>query len=136
MGAVMVLLLLVGVAASSYLGWTKLTGTIPQCVAGTGCQTVEESQYSAISGIPIAIFGLLMVLAVLTAVIAWVRSGDRRLLFVPYGLGLVSLFVILVLEYLQFFVIHAICVWCETFSISVILWWAVSVVAMRRTAAS
>jgi uncharacterized membrane protein len=68
--------------------------------------------------------------------VAWWWSGDRRLLYAPYALGILGLFVVGYLTYLELFVIHAICIWCVTFAIAIVAGWIVTLVAMRRTAAS
>jgi uncharacterized membrane protein len=40
------------------------------------------------------------------------------------------------LTYLELFVIHAVCIWCVTFAVAIVAGWIVTLVAMRRTAAS
>ncbi|MDA8201420.1 MAG: vitamin K epoxide reductase family protein [Chloroflexi bacterium] len=130
----MTLLALVAIGALGYLAWVKLTNTNAVCFVVQGCDQVQASEYSRFLGIPVAIYGLAMVLTVLASVIAWWRTGDRRLLYVPYTLGLISVFVIVALVYLELFVIHAICIWCTAAGASLVLGWIVSIVALRRSA--
>lgn len=132
----MALFALVAVVASGYLTWVKLVGGTPVCFVVSGCDTVQQSHYSSFMGIPVALIGLLMALTLLALVLAWWRSGDRRILYCCYTLGLVAVFVIAYLNYLELFVIHAICIWCETFAAGVLLGWLVSIVALRRRAAA
>jgi len=136
LGAVLTTLAIVAVVTSGYLTWVKLAGIIPECGPVKGCETVEASPYSEMFGIPVALPGLLMSLAILVSVVAWWWSGDRRLLYAPYALGILGLFVVGYLTYLELFVIHAICIWCVTFAIAIVAGWIVTLVAMRRTAAS
>jgi uncharacterized membrane protein len=136
LGAVLTVLAIVAVVTSGYLTWVKLAGIIPECGPVKGCETVEASPYSEMFGIPVALPGLLMSLAILVSVVAWWWSGDRRLLYVPYALGILGLFVVGYLTYLELFVIHAICIWCVTFAIAIVAGWIVTLVAMRRTAVS
>jgi uncharacterized membrane protein len=136
LGALLVGLAAVAVVTSGYLTWVKLAGIIPQCGPVKGCDTVEASPYSAVFGIPVALPGLLMSLVILAAVAAWWWSGDRRLLYVPYALGLLGLFVVVYLTYLELFVIHAICIWCVTFAGAIAGGWVVTLVALRRSPAS
>ena len=136
LGAALTVLAIVAVVTSGYLAWVKLAGIIPECGPVKGCETVEASPYSEIFGIPVALPGLLMSLAILVSVVAWWWSGDRRLLYAPYALGILGLFVVGYLTYLELFVIHAVCIWCVTFAVAIVAGWIVTLVAMRRTAAS
>ncbi len=130
--AAMVVLALIATAALTYLAIEKLTNSNPVCFIVQGCDQVQASRYSSFMGIPVSLFGLGDVLLVLVAVVAWWRTGDGRLLYVPYGLGLIGVFVIAWLVYLELFVIHAVCIWCTTAGVSLILGWLVSIVAVRR----
>ncbi len=134
LAAAMAALAVLGVVASGYLTWTKLSGSLPVCGPIAGCETVQSSQYSAVFGIPVSVFGLGMALVVLASVLAWWRSGDRRILYVPYFLGLAGVFVVAYLVYLMLAVIHAVCVWCTVFDSTVVLGWLVSIAALRVTA--
>jgi len=130
--ALMVTFAAVGIIAAGYLTWVKLAGGVPVCGPIRGCETVQESSYSELLGVPIAVFGLGMSSVILVTTIGWWRSGDHRLLYVPYALGLLGLFTVAYLTFLEIFVIHAICVWCVTFGASVVLGWIVSAVAVAR----
>jgi len=132
----MVALALIAIAALGYLAIVKLTNAHPVCLVVQGCDTVQASKYSTFMGVPVAIYGLAMATAVLAAAAAWGRTGDRRLRYVPYGLGLVGLFVIAGLVYIELFVIHAICIWCATAGVSLVLGWIVSLIALRRAGAA
>ncbi len=132
----MAVLAAIAMVALGYLAVVKLTNSTAVCFVVQGCDTVQASKYSTFMGIPVAIYGLGMATLVLVSVVAWWRTGDRRILYVPYGLGLIGVFVIATLVYLELFVIHAICIWCTTAGISLILGWIVSVIAVRRFGAT
>ncbi|MGC8634211.1 MAG: vitamin K epoxide reductase family protein [Candidatus Limnocylindrales bacterium] len=131
-GAAMVALVLIAMVALIYLAVEKLTNSTPVCFIVQGCDTVQNSQYSAFMGIPVSLFGLGVAVIVLASALTWWRNGDRRALYVLYGLGLASVFVIAALVYLELFVIHAICIWCTIAGASLVLGWLVSVLAVRR----
>lgn len=135
-GAVLTALAVVAVITSAYLTWVKLAGVIPECGPVKGCETVEASPYSQAFGIPVALPGLLMALVILAAVVAWWWTGDRRLLYAPYALGILGIFVVAYLTYLELFVIHAICIWCTSFATSIVVGWIITLVAMRRAPAT
>jgi uncharacterized membrane protein len=122
----------IGLAISLYLGANELAGTIPVCVAGGGCQTVAQSQYSHWFGIPVAFFGALFSGILVGLVVAWWRTGDGRLLLVGYALGLVGVVLELYLVYLELFVINAICEWCMAYGATVLLGWLTLLVVQRR----
>ncbi len=123
---------LLAMVALGYLAVEKLTNSHPVCFIVQGCDTVQASQYSTFLGIPVALYGLAAAVLSFLTVLGWWRTGDRRLLYVPYTLGLISLLVIAGLVYLELFVIHAICIWCTIAGASLILGWLVSVLAVRR----
>jgi uncharacterized membrane protein len=125
------LVALAGLAIALYLTWTKLAGVAPICGPSAGCETVEASPYSAIAGIPVALLGALFSATVVAGVIRWDRTGDRRGLLLAYGLGLAGSLVEAYLVYLELFVIHAICPWCVTYGITVVVGWLLAVRAMR-----
>ena len=122
----------IGLAISLYLSANELAGTIPVCVAGGGCQTVAQSQYSHWFGIPVAFFGALFSGILVGLVVAWWRTGDGRLLLVGYALGLVGVVLQLYLVYLELFVINAICEWCMAYGATVLLGWLTLLVVQRR----
>jgi uncharacterized membrane protein len=132
LAATMAALCAIAIVALGYLAIVKLTNSTAVCFVVQGCDQVQASSYSTFLGIPVAIYGLAVTVVIMAAVLAWWRTGDGRLLYVPYGLGLISVFVIAGLVYLELFVIHAICIWCTTAGASLILGWLVSIVAVRR----
>jgi uncharacterized membrane protein len=102
------LVALAGMAIAGYLTWVHFDDAALVCVAGGGCETVQESEYAEVAGVPVALLGLgayaaILVLVVWDAPIA--RLGAAMLALV----GLVFSVYLLVL---QLFVIDAVCVWC------------------------
>ena len=110
----------VGLSIASYLSFVELRGELPQCGPLKGCEEVALSTWSRIGGIPVAVFGVILSLVLLTLALAWWRSGDGRLLAAHYGLSLVGVLFELWFTYLELFVIGAVCVWCVTYGISLV----------------
>lgn len=135
-GITMAVLAAIAMAALGYLAIAKLTNSTAVCFVVQGCDTVAASKYSTFMGVPVAVYGLGMATIVLVSVLAWWRTGDGRILYLPYALGLIGVFVIATLVYLELFVIHAICIWCTIAGISIILGWIVSVITVRRFGAT
>ena len=132
-GLVMTVLAVVGLAAAVYLSVTKLLGEAPVCGPIRGCEDVAASQYSELVGIPVAVFGVAFSLVLTGLCIAWWRTADRRALLGAYGLGLLGCFVVAGLTYVEVFVIHAICIYCVAYAVTVIAGFAVAALTVRAT---
>ena len=99
---------LVGAALAGYLTWVHYDESALVCVAGGGCETVQQSAYAEIAGVPVALLGLLAYSSVLGLVV-WdtpsARLGAAMIAFVGLAFSLYLLV-------LQLFVIDAVCTWC------------------------
>ncbi len=104
--AALVALAWLGVAA--YLTWAHYADESVICVTGGGCDTVQESTYSEIAGIPVAALGVVAYAAIL-ALVTWDTPAAR---LAAAAIALVGLLFSSYLLVLQLFVIDAICVWC------------------------
>jgi uncharacterized membrane protein len=102
------LVALAGLAVAGYLTWVHFDDAALVCVAGGGCETVQESDYAEIAGIPVAMLGLGAYATVL-GLVAWDTPNAR---LGAAMLALVGLVFSLYLLALQLFVIDAVCVWC------------------------
>jgi uncharacterized membrane protein len=99
---------LAGVAVAGYLTWSHYAGGSVVCPVGGGCETVQESEYAKLAGIPVAVLGLSAYVAIL-ALVAWDAPVARLAAAALSLTGLLFSFYLLVV---QLFVIDAICVWC------------------------
>ena len=133
-GLVIAAIAAVGVAIAAYLTVTKLSGGLPVCGPSHGCEDVALSPYSSIFGIPTAAFGLVFSTVVAILGFGWWRLGDRRAVVAAYGLGLFGILFVAYLTYLELFVIHAICVWCVGYGLTVVIGWVVALFAVRASA--
>ena len=133
LGSILVLLAVLGIAVAGYLAGTKLSGALPVCGPLQGCETVATSEYSEIMGVPVALFGVAYSVVALVTSLVWWRGGDRRALYLLYGMGLLGLLAVAYLTYLELFVIEAVCIWCVGYAITVVGGWLTAVVALRST---
>ena len=90
-GALMVVLATAAAIVASYLTVVKVTGGTPVCSVLEGCDVVNDSAYSTVSGVPVAMFGLVASLVTLAASVVWWRGAERHGLLLAYGIGLASL---------------------------------------------
>ncbi len=102
------LVALAGVGVAGYLTWAHFADTSVLCVAGGGCEEVQESEYAEIAGIPVAVLGL-GAYATILALVLWDSVGARLAAAV---LAFVGLLFSMYLLALQLFVIDAVCIWC------------------------
>jgi uncharacterized membrane protein len=104
-----ILIALAGIGVAGYLTWTHYAGETAACpIGGGGCETVQESEYAELVGVPVALLGLLAYAAIL-ALVVWDTPSARL------GAAALALTGLLFSGYLlvvQLFVIDAICIWC------------------------
>lgn len=101
----------IGFLDSAYLAITHFIGSPVTCGFFTGCELVTSSEYSAIAGIPIALFGALYYLFwVLLGV--WYLDSRNTLFLALLPLTAIGFAVSLILIGIQLFIIDAICVYC------------------------
>jgi uncharacterized membrane protein len=107
-------LAIAGLGLSFYLTNLYLLKGIVPCGGSGGCQTVAESPYAWLLGVPIPMWGA-VAYAGITGVAVWglamrhLGEWGRLALF---GGALVGLLFSGYLTYLEVFVIHALCRWC------------------------
>lgn len=131
-GWILVVLDVIGLAIASYLSVVELGGGVPYCGPLHGCETVAASEYAQIGPLPVAVYGVFLSLILLALALAWVRSDNPALLDVHYGLSLVGVIFEVYFLALQVFVIHAVCIWCTTYGLSLILRFIVAFIVWLR----
>jgi uncharacterized membrane protein len=131
-GWILVVLDTIGLAIAGYLSVVELGGGVPVCGPLRGCETVALSPYSRIGGIPVAVFGVVLSVVLLSLALAWLRTDGYRLLLAHYGLSLAGVLFEAYFLYLQVFVIRAVCVWCTTYGLSLVLRFLIALVVWLR----
>lgn len=107
---IVVALAFVGLAVAGYLTALKLGGTQAfLCRGGSGCDLVQASRYSVLAGVPTAMWGagIYMAIAVLAAMPRTARRWQAAFMLVS-GAVAFSLY----LTYISLFVIGATCPYC------------------------
>jgi len=131
-GLILAVLDVVGLAIATYLSTVELQGGVPVCGPIHGCEQVARSEYSRIGGIPVAVFGVALSLVLLSLAIAWWRTDLYPLLLAHYGLSLAGVLFGAYFMYLQVFVIGAVCIWCTSYGLSLILRFVIALVVWVR----
>jgi uncharacterized membrane protein len=122
----------VSLGVSGYLVVVRFLGEAPVCGPVRGCETVTTSEYATVLGIPVALYGLGLAIVLVACAVLWWRTADRRPLLIAYGLLLIATLVVAYLTYLELFVIHAICAWCVTFAVTILVSLGITALALRR----
>jgi uncharacterized membrane protein len=102
-------LALLGLAIAGYLTYLHYAGGSPVCIAGGGgCERVQESEYSKLAGIPVAVLGLVAYAALLlTALVPGEIAAAAGA-----GIALAGAAFSAWLLYAQIALIDAVCQWC------------------------
>jgi len=123
---------IVGLVVASYLSIVELSGGVPTCGPFHGCEEVALSDYARIGGVPVAVFGVLLSVALLSLALAWWRTNIYGFLLGHYALSLVGVIFDGYFLFLQVFVIKAVCIWCLTYEISLLLRFVIAAVVYYR----
>jgi len=113
-------LALVGLGIAVYLTYVHYNHDALICTTG-GCETVQQSEYSTIAGIPVALLGVGMFTAV--GLLAISRLTGNK--FVPLDIATIISWLMVFagimyyayLTYIELFVLEAICQWCVASSV-------------------
>jgi uncharacterized membrane protein len=119
-GLVLTALAAAGLVIALYLTIVKLAGVAPVCGPSGGCEIVETSAYAEILGVPVAAIGVAYSIMATAGAVTWWRRSEVRALWVLYGLGLTGSLVEAYLVYLELAVIHAVCLWCAAYGVTVV----------------
>ena len=121
-----------GLVVAGYLSVVELSGGVPACGIIKGCEEVALSEYARIGGVPVAVFGVVLSVVLLVLAIAWWKTDIYGLLLAHYALSLVGVVFDGYFLYLQVFVIQAVCIWCVTYEVTLLLRFLVALIVWYR----
>jgi uncharacterized membrane protein len=130
-----IILAIIGLVDSIYLTAIKVTNTAALCLPGLGdCETVNNSRFSEIFGVPIALLG-----AFAYAVILFILYLDNKKSFFTangglllFGISLAGVLYSAYLTYVEIAVIHAICPYCVVSAVIMLGIFAISTIRLFR----
>lgn len=123
---------IIGLLVAGYLSVVELSGDVPACGILPGCAEVAKSPYNNFLGIPVAVFGVGLSIVLLSLALAWWKTDIYGLLLAHYALSLVGVIFDGWFLYLQVFVIQAVCIWCVTYEVSLLLRFLVALLVYVR----
>ena len=129
-------MILAGLLVAGYLAYVETTLTEATCGAVGNCNTVQQSPYAQIAGVPIGVIGIIGYVAML---LVWVFDQYRKqatATWLLFGLALAGVAFSIYLTFLEPFVIGESCVWCLTSAVvmTMLLWLSLPIKQMDVTA--
>jgi uncharacterized membrane protein len=122
----------IGLLIAGYLTIVELPGGVPVCGPLKGCEEVAKSEFSRIGGIPVAVFGVLLSITLLALALAWWKTDIYGLLLAHYSLSLLGVLFDGYFLFLQVFVLEALCIWCLSYELSLLLRFLVAFIVWYR----
>lgn len=134
----MVVLAIAGLGVSAYLMWGyTVPGATLSCGGSTGCETVKDSVYAKLAGIPLPVLGLISYAALLMLLLSQGQPAISKRGWSPYvalaifGISLAGVLYSAYLTYVELFVIYAICRWCVASAIIMVAIFVLSIFNLR-----
>jgi uncharacterized membrane protein len=128
------LLALAGMGVSGYLTWAHLAGQSVACGQSRDCDIVQQSVYSEVGGIPVALLGLVAYTTLLVLTLLRGRIPEDLDSYIPlaiFGISLIGVLYSAYLTYLELVVIYAICRWCISSAIIITVIFLLSLVDLK-----
>jgi uncharacterized membrane protein len=129
-----VALVVLGILVSIYMTIYKITGDTRMCGGSGGCNVVNQSRYSEIYGIPVALVGVGGYLAILAVLLLEKRNPFLRdnATMILFGVTFMGFLFTLYLVYVEIALLKALCPFCVTSQITMTLIFILSVVRLVR----
>lgn len=134
----MIVLAVAGLGVSAYLMWGyTVPGATLSCGGSTGCETVKNSVYANLAGIPLPVLGLISYTALLVLLLSQGQPAVSKQGWSPvvalaiFGISLAGVLYSAYLTYVELFVIYAICRWCVASAVIMVAIFVLSVFNLR-----
>lgn len=125
---------ILGLLVSIYMTIYKLTDNEKMCVGSGGCSVVNNSRYSEVSGIPVAVLGVGGYAAILAVLLLERRNKffeqNGSILF--FGLSITGFLFTVWLIYVEIALIKALCPFCLTSQVAMTIIFIISVIRLIR----
>jgi uncharacterized membrane protein len=97
-----------GLGVAGYLSWARAANETVACPIGGGCETVAQSSYSELAGIPVAYLGAATYVVLLALALSTSEAARAALATLALAGTAFAVYLIAVMA----FVIDAACSWC------------------------
>ncbi len=111
-----VALVVLGLAVSIYMTIYKVLNADAMCLGSGDCSTVNDSRYSEVNGIPVALIGVIGYLAMLVTHFVEKRNRffEQNGILLIFGMALTGFLFTLWLVYVEVALLDALCPFCIT----------------------
>ena len=125
----------IGLIDSIYLGIVKLTHQEVYCAGSGACESVNNSPYSEINGIPIAYLGLFAYIIIILLLFLEPRGAFWREYspIIVFGMVLAGFLYSIYLTYIEIYVLRAICPYCVVSAVVMLVLFVVSLIRLFLT---
>jgi len=123
-------LAMAGMGVASYLTYSHYANQPIACAGLSGCQAVENSEYSKLVGIPVAVLGMLFCAGLLALVVARVARLPLAEEWAPvaaFSMTLAGVAFAAYLTYIELFVVENVCIWCASFATIITIAWLITI---------
>lgn len=103
---------ILGFLDALYLVIEKFTGGTIKCIGFSGCETVINSPYASILGIPLSLLGAVFYLAIFILSVRYLESHNDKILHILHYLAVAAFLFALYLVGIQVFALNAFCTYC------------------------
>ena len=124
-------LAMTGMGVAAYLAYSHYADQTIMCAGLSGCEAVENSEYSTLIGIPVGLLGTLFcagLLALVLARVARLPLTDEWAPLAAFSMTLTAVAFMAYLTYIELFVVEDICIWCTSFAAIVAIAWLITLV--------
>lgn len=121
-----IILSILGIFDASYLTAKHYLSQAVYCPVGKSCETVLNSSYSTLWGVPLALFGAFFYFTILILALLYLQNRRKIILQTLFSLTLPALIISITLTYLQFFTLYALCAYCIFSAFNILLLFASS----------
>jgi uncharacterized membrane protein len=124
-------LAMAGMGVAAYLTYSHYANQTIACAGLSGCQAVENSEYSKLVGIPVAVLGMLFcagLLALVLARLARLPLAEEWAPLAAFSMTLAGVAFAAYLTYIELFVVEDVCIWCASFASIITVAWLITIV--------
>jgi len=124
-------LAMAGMGVAAYLTYSHYADQPIMCAGLSGCDAVENSEYSTLLDIPVGLLGTLFCAGILALVLARAVRLPLAQEWAPlaaFSMTLAGVAFAAYLTYIELFVVEDICIWCTTFAGIVAVAWLITLV--------
>jgi uncharacterized membrane protein len=125
------MLAMAGMGVAAYLTYSHYADQPIACAGLSGCAAVEDSEYSTIIDIPVALLGTLFCAGLLMLAVwrlARLPLAEEWAPLTAFSMTLAGVAFAAYLTYIELFVVEDICIWCTSFAGIVTAAWLITLV--------